>query len=317
MAPITKKRRYKKKSKKTRKKTAGTRFKKFLATTLALTSGAAAAQSPFFSSALTHSFDPTTNTFAGPEGFTRIPNVENNPYNFPTADTSLAPAGVQAGMFLPDGQYKVTHMGIHNPSLGSLGDVEPLQHHTLQVEKLDDEGNPTGDKSHIGYYAGLDDEGEIAKYQKRHPDRPKLNDPRMGTLLKGGPGKWISDPIVEYGLGKGKKLKPLGKSITVSNEVFNDVIGHKVNIGNEGTYSAPGGVVKGALETVFASEKTKEMCDMGNCQTEAAKVMKNLKKAQHAQPSAGGKKKKRGKTRRKRRRPKRKRKHTRKKKGKK
>ena len=240
--------------------------------------------------------------------FTAIPNVENNPYEFPQANTSLAPGAVKAGMFIPKKDLvKITPMGMDNPTFGPFGEVSGLEHHTLQVEKLDDEGNPTGEKSHIGYYAGLNDEAEIANYQKRHPGRPKLNDPRMSTLLKGGPGKWISDPMVEYGLGKGKKLKPVGESLTVSGDVFNSVIGHKVNLENEGTYSAPGGLVKGALETVLGPEKTEEMCDMGNCQTEAAKVMKKLKKEQHAQPPAGGKKKKRGKTRRKRRRPKRKR----------
>ena len=311
MAPITKKRRYNKKSKKTRKKTAGTRVKSLLTGTLAalaLGSGSgAAAQSPF-SNTGTHSFDLTSNTFAGPQGFTAIPNVENNPYEFPQANTSLAPEAVKAGMFIPKKDLvKITPMGMDNPTFGPFGEVSGLEHHTLQVEKLDDEGNPTGEKSHIGYYAGLNDEAEIANYQKRHPGRPKLNDPRMSTLLKGGPGKWISDPMVEYGLGKGKKLKPVGESLTVSGDVFNSVIGHKVNLENEGTYSAPGGLVKGALETVLGPEKTEEMCDMGNCQTEAAKVMKKLKKEQHAQPPAGGKKKKRGKTRRKRRRPKRKR----------
>ena len=305
MKLLTKKRqrKRKRKSNNTRKKRGGLNWKKFLTTgvaALAATSGTpmttAMPTDTFPSTAMRASFNDATNSFYGLGSSTQMPSVENNPYNFPQRDTSLASAGVQAGMFLkPKSNYKVTPMAIHNPSYGRLGSVGPLQHHTLQVEELDNEGNPTGNKSHIGYYAGLDDSEEIAKYHIRHPGRPKINDPKPGTLIMGGPGKWMSDPIVEHGLGKGNTLEPVGESATVSGDNFNEIVGHKVNLGNEGTYSAPGGVVKGALQGVFGGETAEEMCSIGNCQTEAARVMEKLKQKED---KTGGKKRKHHKTKR-------------------
>ena len=245
-------------------------------------------------------FDSDHNTFSGEGDQTQMPSVENNPYNFPQRDTSLASAGVQAGMFLkPKSNYKVTPMAIHNPSFGRLGSVGPLQHHTLQVEELKDDGTPSGKKAHIGYYAGLDNTEEIAKYHKIHSGRPKINDPKSGTLIMGGPGKWMSDPIVEHGLGEGNTLEPVGESATVSGDNFNEIVGKKVNLGNEGTYSAPGGVLKGALQGVVGGETAEEMCGIGNCQTEAARVMEKLKQAEKNDNTTGGKRRKHNKTRKK------------------
>ena len=290
-----------KRKKKTRKKRHGNRFGKWLVGALALTSafGSAASTKPSvrgFDSVPTASvnfapqsssavalaaptnyeFDQGSLTFSGPGGYTPNPTDVTAPFTFPEANTSTAMSAVSPGMNLnPKKNYSVTVKSIHNPSFGPVGSIDPLTHHTLEVQEVNKNNEPVGNPAHVGYYAKATPTS-VAKYNKDHPGRPKLNAHDTGSIMSptGVPGHFQTpDAIVESGVARGQTLKTVGKSKIISGERFNQEIGKSVNLDTRGRYSAPQGAIKGFLQTVAGNEAANKVCGAGNCRTEAADVM--------------------------------------------
>lgn len=239
-----------------------------------------------------YDYNPGSLTFSGPGSFTPTPSFDTAPYSFPLPNTSTAIDAVSPGMNLnPNKNYSVTVKSINNPSFGSAGSIDPLTHHTLEVQEVNKNNEPVGNPAYVGYYAKATPES-VAKYNKKHPNRPKLNADNIGSIMSptGVPGHFQTpDAIVESGLPRGQKLKTVGTPKIVSGKSFNKEIGNSVNLDKRGKYSAPQGAVKGFLQNLVGNEGANSICGAGNCRSEAADVMSKF----------GGKRKKR-KTRRKR-----------------
>jgi len=235
-----------------------------------------------------YDFDQGSLTFSGPGGYTPNPTDVTAPFTFPEANTSTAMSAVSPGMNLnPNKNYSVTVKSIHNPSFGPVGSIDPLAHHTLEVQEVNKNNEPVGNPAHVGYYAKATP-ASVAKYNKDHPGRPKLNAHDIGSIMSptGVPGHFQTpDAIVESGLARGQTLKTVGKSKIISGERFNQEIGKSVNLDTRGRYSAPQGAIKGFLQTVAGNKAANSICGAGNCRTEAADVMSRF-------DTSGGKRRK-------------------------
>ena len=306
-----------KQNKKTRKKRHGNRLVKGLVGALALSStlGSAAPTksvirglgsvptasinfAPQSSSAMAlaspptnYDFNQSSLTFSGPGGYTPNPTFETAPFTFPKANTSTTISAVSPGMNLnPNKNYSITVKSIHNPSFGPVGSIDPLTHHTLEVQEVNTNNKLVGNPAHVGYYAKATP-SSVAKYNKKHPGRPKLNAHDMGSIMSptGVPGHFQTpDAIVESGVTRGQTLKTVGKPKIISGKIFNQEIGKSVNLNTRGSYSAPQGAIKGFLQNVAGNEAANKVCGAGNCRTEAADVMSRF-------DASGGKRKRRKK----------------------
>ena len=241
-----------------------------------------------------YDYYPGSLTFSGPGSFTPIPSYETASFSFPQPNTSTAMGAVSPGMNLnPNKNYSVTVKSINNPSFGLAGSIDPLTHHTLEVQEVNKNNEPVGNPAYVGYYAKATPES-VAKYNKKHPNRPKLNANDIGSIMSpaGVPGHFQTpDAIVESELPLGQKLDRVGKPKIVSGKKFNQEIGNSVNLDKRGKYSAPQGAVKGFLQNLVGNEGANSICGAGNCRSEAADVMSKF---------GGKRKRKKRKTKRKR-----------------
>ncbi len=238
-----------------------------------------------------YDFNQSSLTFSGPGGYTPNPTFETAPFTFPEANTSTAISAVSPGMNLnPNKNYSITVKSIHNPSFGPVGSIDPLTHHTLEVQEVNTNNKLVGNPAHVGYYAKATP-SSVAKYNKKHPGRPKLNAHDMGSIMSptGVPGHFQTpDAIVESGAARGQTLKTVGKPKIISGEKFNQEIGKSVNLNTRGSYSAPQGAIKGFLQNVAGNEAANKVCGAGNCRTEAADVMSRF-------DASGGKRRRKNK----------------------
>uniref|UniRef100_A0A6C0KBB6 Uncharacterized protein n=1 Tax=viral metagenome TaxID=1070528 RepID=A0A6C0KBB6_9ZZZZ len=240
-----------------------------------------------------YDYNPGSLTFSGPGSFTPTPSFGTAPFSFPQPDTSTAMSAVSPGMNLnPNKNYSVTVKSINNPSFGLAGSIDPLTHHTLEVQEVNKNNEPVGNPAYVGYYAKATPKS-VAKYNAKHPGRPKLNAHNIGSIMSptGVPGHFQTpDAIIDSGLSRGQKLKTVGKPKIVSGKKFNQEIGNSVNLDVRGKYSAPQGAIKGFLQNVVGNNAANSICGAGNCRSEAADVMSKF----------GGKRRKKRKTMRKR-----------------
>ena len=238
-----------------------------------------------------YDFNQSSLTFSGPGGYTPNPTFETAPFTFPKANTSTAISAVSPGMNLnPNKNYSITVKSIHNPAFGQAGSIGPLTHHTLEVQEVNTNNELVGDPAHVGFYAKATPES-VAKYNKKHPGRPKLNTHHLGSIMDpiGVPGHFQTpDAIVESGTARGQTLKTVGKPKIISGEKFNQEIGKSVNLNTRGSYSAPQGAIKGFLQNVAGNEAANKVCGAGNCRTEAADVMSRF-------DASGGKRRRKNK----------------------
>ena len=114
-----------------------------------------------------YDYNPGSLTFSGPGSFTPTPSFDTAPYSFPLPNTSTAIDAVSPGMNLnPNKNYSVTVKSINNPSFGSAGSIDPLTHHTLEVQEVNKNIEPVGNPAYVGYYAKATPES-VAKYNKK------------------------------------------------------------------------------------------------------------------------------------------------------
>tara|TARA_B110000967_G_C18868149_1_gene553890 strand:- start:519 stop:2093 length:1575 start_codon:yes stop_codon:yes gene_type:complete len=218
-----------------------------------------------------YNFNTGALTFTNPGGITTMPTYDTSPFAFPEPNTSVSK--VSAGMNLnPEKNYSVTVKSTNNPSFGVAGNLDPLSHHTLEVQEVDENNTLVGNPAHVGYYAKATP-ASVAKYQGSSSPRPKLNNNRAADIFNplGTDGHWQTpDAIVESASAKGKsKLTTVGKPKIVSGKVFNEQLGQHVNLDTMGKYSAPSGLLKGAIQSMAGNEAANKICGAGNCRTEA------------------------------------------------